>query len=64
MAQQKLTKQQKEAKIAAAQKRQEEALRKNQFKEKMKKLGIIIVCIVLVLGLTIPTVALSVLSGS
>lgn len=49
-------------KQAAAQAKQAELMRKKQRAERLKKAGIVIVCVILVLALCIPTVALSFLS--
>ena len=55
------TKNKREAKIEAARIKEEERKHKEARKENLKRAGIVIVCIVLVLALGIPTVALSVL---
>ena len=55
--QQKTTAKQKEARIQAAREREERA-------DRIKRIVTVVVCIILVLALFIPTMALSVLSGS
>lgn len=60
---QKMTRDQRAAYEEEIRKKQEENQRKAARAERLKKIGIVIVCIVLVLALGIPTVALSVLSA-
>lgn len=57
-----LTASQREEKIAAEQAKRAEAEKKRAHAEKLKKAGVVIVCVILVLALGIPTVALSMLS--
>ncbi|MDO4182908.1 MAG: CASC3 protein CASC3 [Coriobacteriia bacterium] len=63
MAKQKVSAKQREAKIQAAKEREERAAAKKQRAEMMKKVGIVIVCVVLVLALGLPTMALTLLGG-
>jgi len=60
--QQKTTAKQKEARIQAAREREERA--KKERADRIKRIVTVVVCIILVLALFIPTMALSVLSGS
>ena len=60
--QQKLTAQQRTERIKAAQEREARAQAQRQRAERTKKIFTVVVCIILVLALGIPTVALSVLS--
>lgn len=60
---QKMTREQRTAYEEEIRKKQEENQRKAVRAERLKKIGIVIVCVVLVLALGIPTVALSVLSA-
>lgn len=60
---QKMTRDQRTAYEEEIRKKQEENQRKAVRAERLKKIGIVIVCVVLVLALGIPTVALSVLSA-
>lgn len=62
--QQKLTAKQKEARIQAAREREERAKAKKERSDRIKRVVTIIVCVILVLALFIPTMALSVLGGS
>ena len=62
--QQKTTAKQKEARIQAALEREERARAKKERSERIKRIVTVVVCIILVLALFIPTMALSVLSGS
>lgn len=59
---QKVSLAQKAARIQAAQERQQRAAEKQQRSDSFKKIVTVVVCIILVLALGIPTVALSVLS--
>ena len=61
MAKQKLTKKQLEDRLKAAEAREERELAKKAAAEKSKRIVTIVVCVVLVLALGLPTVALSVL---
>ncbi|WP_283170133.1 CASC3 protein CASC3 [Curtanaerobium respiraculi] len=60
---QKMSKKQREARLQAAQEREARALAEKERKERLKKVGIIVVCVILVLALGVPTVALSFLSA-
>ena len=62
--QRKLSKAQMEARQQAAIRREQEAKAAKDRSDRKKKIFTIVVCIILVLALGIPTVALSVLSGS
>ena len=62
--QQKMTAKQRQARLEAAQAREREAQAKKEHADRMKKIGIIIVCVILVLALGVPTVALSFLSAA
>lgn len=61
MAKNKMTRAQREAKIAAAKEREARAQEKRERSARMKKIFTVVVCVVLVLALGIPTIALSVL---
>ncbi len=61
--QQKLTAQQKSDRIKAAQEREERARAARERSQKMKKAFTVAICVILVLALGIPTIALSVLSA-
>lgn len=61
--QQKLTAQQKSDRIKAAQEREERARAARERSQKMKKAFTVVICVILVLALGIPTIALSVLSA-
>ena len=61
--QQKLTAQQKSDRIKAAQEREARAKAQRERSAKMKKIFTVVVCVILVLALGIPTIALSVLSA-
>lgn len=63
MAKQKMTRAQKQAKIEAAQKREERAEAAREARERSKKIFTVVVCVILVLALGIPTVAIAVLGG-
>lgn len=60
---QKLTAKQKAERVKAAQERERIEREKRAAAEKTKKIFTIVVCIILVLALGIPTVALAVLGG-
>ena len=60
---QKLTAKQKQARIDAAKEREARAEAAKQKKERGKKIFTIVVCVILVLALSIPTMALAVLGG-
>ena len=60
---QKMSAKQREARLEAARAREEAARLKKERSERLKRIGIVIVCIILVLALGVPTVALSFLSG-
>ena len=62
MAKQKMTAKQREAKVQAAQERERRAEEKKKAAERTKKIFAVVVCVILVLALGVPTVALSVLS--
>lgn len=55
-----MTPKQKEAKIEAAKKSEQAAKKAKERSEKTKKIVTIVVCAILVLGLSVPTMALSV----
>lgn len=61
--QQKLTAQQKSDRIKAAREREERAKAARERSKKIKKVFTVVVCVILVLALGIPTIALSVLSA-
>lgn len=61
--QQKLTAQQKADRIKAAREREERAKAARERSQKMKKAFTVVICVILVLALGIPTIALSVLSA-
>ena len=60
--QQKLTAQQKSDRIKAAREREERARAARERSKKIKKVFTVVICVILVLALGIPTIALSVLS--
>ena len=62
--QQKMTAKQKEARIRAAQEREARAKAKKERSERIKRVVTVVVCIILVLALFIPTMALTVLGGN
>ena len=64
MAKQKLTAKQKQARVDAAKRREEAQAAQRLAKERTKRIFVIVVCVILVLALGLPTVALSVMSGS
>ena len=64
MAKQKMTQKQREAKIAAAEERAKRQEAAKLAKERTKKIFTVIVCIILVLALGIPTMALALLGGA
>lgn len=61
---QKTTAKQKEARIQAAIEREERAKAKKARSEQIKKVFTIVVCVILVLALFIPTMAIAVLGGN
>lgn len=61
--QQKLTAQQKSDRIKAAKEREVRAQAQRERSAKMKKIFTVVVCVILVLALGIPTIALSVLTA-
>lgn len=61
---QKVSAKQKAAKIAAAQEREAAAAAKKAHTERLKKIGIVIVCAVLILALGLPTIGLSMCSAN
>ena len=61
--QQKLTAQQKSDRIKAAREREERARASRERSKKIKKVFTVVICVILVLALGIPTIALSVLSA-
>ena len=61
---QKLTKAQREARVAAAEERQRREEESKAKKQRFKQVFTIIVCVILVLALGIPTIGLSVLSAA
>lgn len=63
MAKQKVSAKQREARIEAAKKREERAKAEAERKQRTKQIFTIVVCVILVLALGLPTVALSVLGG-
>jgi heme/copper-type cytochrome/quinol oxidase subunit 2 len=64
MAKQKMTAKQRTAKIEAAQRREEAARKKKEAAERTKKIFTVIVCIILVLALGIPTIAIMAMGGA
>ena len=60
---QKMTAKQRQARLEAAQRREEAARAEKERKERLKRIGVIVVCVILVLALGIPTVALSFLGA-
>lgn len=62
--QQKLTARQKEARIKAAREREQRAKAKKERADRIKRIVTVVVCVILVLALFIPTMALTVLSGN
>lgn len=63
MANQKMTAKQREARLAAAQERERLAREKKERSDRLKRIGVIVVCAILVLALGVPTVALSFLAS-
>lgn len=63
MANSKMTAKQKAAKIQAAEERERRAKAAQERKERNKKIFTVVVCVVLVLALSIPTMAIAVLSS-
>lgn len=64
MSQQKLTAKQKAARIEAAQRREEAERVRRAAAERTKKIFTIVVCVILVLALGIPTVAIMAMGGA
>ena len=62
--QQKTTAKQREARIEAARARELRAQEQRERSSRLKRIFTVVVCVILVLALFIPTMALSVLSGS
>ena len=60
---QKISAKQREARLKAAQEREARVAAEKASKERIKKIGVVIVCVILVLALGIPSVALSFLSA-
>lgn len=63
MAKQKVSAKQREARIEAARQREERVAAKKAAAERTKKIFTVVVCVILVLALGIPTMALAVLGG-
>lgn len=63
MAKQKMTKKQQEARIKAAEERQQRDEAARARKERTKQIFTIVVCVILVLALGVPTVGLALLGG-
>lgn len=63
MAKQKVSAKQREAKIEAARAREERQQAKKAAAERTKKIVTVVVCVILVLALGLPTMALAVLGG-
>lgn len=63
MAKQKVSAKQREARIQAAKEREARAEAKKKAADRRKRIFTIVVCVILVLALGIPTIALSVLGG-
>ncbi len=59
---QKMSAKQREARLEAAKAREARIAEEKARKERWKKIGVIVVCVILVLALGVPTVALSFLS--
>lgn len=59
----KLTREEKAARIKAAQEREKREKEAREMRERGKKIFTVVVCVILVLALGIPTMALSVLSS-
>ena len=60
---QKISAKQREARLKAAKEREARVAADKASKERIKKIGVVIVCVILVLALGIPSVALSFLSA-
>ena len=60
---QKVSKKQREARIEAAKQREQRAAEAKQRGERTKRIFTIVICVILVLALGIPTMALTVLGG-
>ena len=63
VAKQKMSAKQREAKIQAAKEREERVAAKKKAAENTKKVLTVVVCVILVLALGLPTMALAVLGG-
>lgn len=64
MAQQKLSSKQRAARVEAAQRREEAERLRREAAERTKKIFTIVVCVILVLALGLPTVAIMAMGGS
>lgn len=64
MAQQKVSAKQREARIRAAQERERKIQAQKARKERIKRVFTVVVCIILVLALCVPTVAMAFLGGA
>lgn len=64
MAKQKVSAKQRQARLEAAQQREQLAREKQARRDRIKRIGTVTVCVVLVLALALPTVALSFLGGA
>ena len=60
---QKMTARQREERIQAAREREEREQAKQLAKDRAKRIGIVVVCVILVLALGLPTVGLALLSA-
>lgn len=63
MARQKVSPKQRAAKLEAARRREEAEVRRRESAARMKKIFTVIVCVILVLALGIPTVAIMAMGG-
>ena len=63
MAQRKMTAKQREARIRAAEEREARAQAERERKDRTKKVFTVVVCVILVLALGVPTMALTLLGG-
>lgn len=63
MATQKMTQKQRAAKIEAARRREEAEIKRREAAARTKKIFTIVVCVILVLALGIPTVAIMAMGG-
>ena len=64
MSKQKMTAKQRAAKVQAAAERAERADQKKAAAEQRKKIPTVVVCVILILALGLPTMALAVLGGA